>query len=68
MTVPGMRIYYQLRGAHVHCRVFLNGKAGDLVFAEREWPTVREAFEQIATVLPEAADGVLTGVLKVKVF
>jgi len=52
-----MRIYWQLRGAHVHCRVFLNGKAGDLVFAEREWPTVREALEQIAIVLPEAEDG-----------
>lgn len=55
--VPGMRIYWQLRGAHVHCRVFLNGKAGDLVFGEREWPTVREALEQIADVRPEAEDG-----------
>ena len=31
-----MRIYYKKLGGHYHCRVFLNGKMGDLVAAERD--------------------------------
>lgn len=38
------RIYYELRGAHYHCRVFYNGKLGDLVFAEDELDAMKQAF------------------------
>ena len=48
-----MRIYYKRVGAHIHCRVFTNGKNGDLVFSETEWPTVFARLQTIATVLHE---------------
>ena len=47
-----LRIYYQQRGGHVHCRVFSGpdgnrtlGKSGDLVFTAEEWPTVKACLE-----------------------
>lgn len=39
-----MRIYYKLLGGHYHCRVFFNGKAGDLVVADREWKEFQASF------------------------
>ena len=45
-----IRVRYDERGGHVHCRVFAGrawtndetlGKAGDLTFRADEWPTVR---------------------------
>lgn len=40
-----MRVRFEKRGAHYHCRVFTRirdgstwEKAGDLVFREEEWP------------------------------
>lgn len=38
-----MRIYYQIRGGHVHMRVFFNGKMGDLVCAVDEFSLIQEA-------------------------
>lgn len=43
-----MRVRYLQAGGHFHCRVFTskNGttfaKCGNLVFDEKEWPTVRD--------------------------
>lgn len=39
-----MRIYYKLAGAHYHCRVFFNGKSGDLVCGQDEWAAFRRCF------------------------
>lgn len=37
-----MKWYYQIRGGHTHCRVFMNGaKCGDLVFRNDEFVLVR---------------------------
>lgn len=41
-----MRLYYSLRGGHVHCRVFTTGKCGDLVFRVEEWATVHPRLMQ----------------------
>lgn len=48
-----MRIYFCKRGAHIHCRVFTNGKNGDLVFDEREWPDIYTKLTRIADVKDE---------------
>lgn len=41
-----MRLYHNLLGAHVHCRLFVGeypgGKAGDLIFRQEEWDDVHE--------------------------
>lgn len=39
-----MRIYYKLLGSHYHCRVFFNGKAGDLVVGASEWGGFQRCF------------------------
>lgn len=51
--MTNIKLYYEKRGAHVHCRVFFNGKAGDLVFCEREWEAVRLRLELSVEVIPE---------------
>ena len=58
-----IRLYWKKLGGHVHCRLFTapakyqtHGKAGNLVFAEGEWPMVRSAFESIGEVLEEGGD------------
>jgi hypothetical protein len=50
MTIIRMR--YRFAGGHIHVRVFTAksrtatfAKAGDLIFTESEWPTVRLALE-----------------------
>lgn len=47
-----MRIRYHFLGGHIHCRVFTSrtrdqtfAKAGDLIFTESEWPSVRSLLE-----------------------
>lgn len=51
-----MRLYWRKLGGHYHCRLFSgNGKSGDLVFDEREWPHVLAAFEVIAQVAEDEA-------------
>jgi hypothetical protein len=39
-----MRIYFKLLGAHYHCRVFFNGKCGDLCVGEKEWAEFQACF------------------------
>ena len=53
-----MRIYWQKRGGHIYCRVFTNGKNGDLVFDEREWPEIYNKLTRIALVTEEAPNDV----------
>ncbi len=55
-----IRIYYEQRGWHIHCRVFTgkaknqtHAKAGDLVFSADEWPDVHDRLLAIADVIPE---------------
>ena len=48
-----IRVYFELRGAHVHCRVFTHGLCGTLVFSEQEWPGILKALSRIAQVMPE---------------
>lgn len=48
-----MRIHWTTIGGHVHCAVFCNGKAGDLVFGVDEWPTLEARFQRIAIVIPD---------------
>lgn len=48
-----MRLYYEKKGAHVHCRLFVSGLAGVLVFSEAEWPKVKAQFSLIAEVIEE---------------
>jgi len=51
-----MRIYWQLLGGHVHCRVFTTGsKCGDLVFSEAEWPVWKGELSKIAQLFQEKA-------------
>jgi hypothetical protein len=49
----GIRVYFERRGAHVHCRVFTMGLCGTLTFDEQEWPTIADALSRIAQVIPE---------------
>lgn len=44
-----VRVRYERKGGHVHCRLFTAphaqhtfGKAGDLVFNEVEWPIIKD--------------------------
>lgn len=53
-----MRIYYQLLGAHYHCRVFFNGLSGQLVVAEREWDQFRSSFATTVSWMPEEPEHV----------
>ena len=49
-----MRIYYSIRGGHVHCRVFTTGsKCGDLVSTVEEWPHVRRTYFTASVTLTE---------------
>lgn len=48
-----MRIYYKLLGRHYHCRVFFNGKSGELVCSEDEWPAFRRSFSSTVTWIME---------------
>lgn len=41
-----MKIYWKLLGGHVHMRVFFNGKSGDLVCADKEWPEFQSMFSK----------------------
>ena len=41
-----MKLYYDVEGGHVHCRLFTKGKNGDLAFDTKEWPAIRAAFER----------------------
>lgn len=50
-----MRIYYRLMGGHYRCRVFMNGKMGELVVAEKEWDTFKSMFSSpLVEFTPEA--------------
>lgn len=42
-----MRCRYRVLGGHVHCRFFLNGNAGTLVFAVDEWSDVVAAMPRV---------------------
>lgn len=52
-----MRIYYQLRGAHYHCRVFMHGKCGDLCVGQDDWIEFRASFNiNFVTWIEEGKD------------
>ena len=51
-----LKVCYAVKGAHVHCRVFHNGLAGTLVFAEQEWPLVQRWLHMISEVVPEESE------------
>ena len=36
-----LKIFWKQHGGHIHMRVFYNGKAGDLVVTEKEFPAFR---------------------------
>lgn len=63
--MTSIRLYYEKRGGHIHCRMFTgtatyvtHAKNGDLVFDENEWPDVKAAFEAGSVdVLPEVNSG-----------
>lgn len=40
-----MTIYWKQLGGHVHMRVFYNGKAGDLVVTDKEFPAFKLLFD-----------------------
>lgn len=55
-----IRLRYRQLGGHVHCRVFTApfidhtfAKVGDLIFDEREWPTVQNLLASKIEFLPE---------------
>lgn len=48
-----MRLYYRVKGAHVHCRLYTSGLCGELVFGEMEWPVMKKRFSLIAEVIEE---------------
>ena len=55
-----LRLYWIQEGGHIHCRLFsaerkelTHAKNGDLVFDEREWPQVRNAFSSIADLIED---------------
>lgn len=50
-----IRVRWTQIGAHIHCALFCNGKAGDLVFGAEDWPGVRRRLEMIATVIHDGA-------------
>lgn len=49
-----MKIYWKLLGAHYHCRVFFNGKSGDLVCGFDEWREFRTSFTHNVTWIDES--------------
>jgi hypothetical protein len=51
-----MRIYYKLLGGHYHCRVFFNGKSGDLVVGKDEWAAFRRSFAARVSWIDETND------------
>lgn len=52
-----MNIYYELRGAHYHMRVFFRGaKMGDLCCREGEWDEVRGHFGQYVKWIEEGSE------------
>lgn len=52
-----MNWYYELRGIHVHVRVFMNGgKCGDLVFRKEEFVIVREQLAHFVKFFNEGPD------------
>lgn len=48
-----MKIYWKQFGGHIHMRVFMNGKCGDLVCDEREWKEFQSMFSVNVTWIPE---------------
>jgi len=73
-----LRLRHQLRGGHVHCRLFTArqgdrdpaagptfAKAGDLVFAVGEWPEVSAALGLVFELLPEEGALVVGDVVRV---
>ena len=58
-----IRLRYEKRGGHIHCRLFTApaeeqtfAKCGELVFDEREWPEVsRQLASAGVQIVPESA-------------
>lgn len=58
-----LRLRYEQRGGHIHCRLFSRWLPGDtyaltgrLVFDEREWPHIVELLTGVE-IIPEGAEG-----------
>lgn len=57
-----IRIRYEVRGGHVHCRMFTAkardltfAKNGELVFSVEEWASVRAALSSAIEFIPETS-------------
>lgn len=55
-----MRAYYVIRGAHVHSAFFHNGKMGDLICREEEFPAFRAAMSGIEFI-PAITEAYMSG-------